>query len=290
MKNVLVTGSNGQLALCIKDRDKDVAGFNFIYVDYDELDITNERKVVAFFEKRKITYCINCAAYTEVDKAESEPEIAKSVNETGTRYLAKSCKEHNAVFIHISTDFVFDGKKSTLYKENDKTNPLSVYGKTKLDGERAIVECLEEYFIIRTSWLYSEYGTNFVKTMLKLGNERDELNIVCDQIGTPTYAGDLAEIILKIISEEQNSFGIYNYSNHGVASWYDFATAIFDENNTEIKVLPITTNLYPTPAKRPSYSMLDKTKIKNVLNIEIPYWRESVRKCLSIIKKKSLLE
>ncbi|WP_299212976.1 dTDP-4-dehydrorhamnose reductase [uncultured Aquimarina sp.] len=285
MKNILVTGGKGQLALCIKDVEKNLPDFNFIYADYDELDITKEEEVKFFLEKEKIEYCINCAAYTAVDNAESEGETAKEVNETGARFLAESCEKYNAVFIQISTDFVFDGKQSFPYTETDKTTPLSVYGVTKLYGENVTISSVQKHFIIRTSWLYSEYGNNFLKTMLRLGEEREELSIVCDQIGTPTYAGDLAKIISKIIIEDSSSYGTYHYSNEGVASWYDFAKAIFEESDIKIKVLPIKTEAYPTPAKRPSYSVMDKTKIKETFKIEIPYWRDSLRKALSKIHK-----
>ncbi len=282
MKNVLVTGGNGQLASCIKDIEKSLVDFNFTYVDYDKLDITKIEQVRSFFEEKKIDYCINCAAYTAVDKAETEVELAESVNDTGVNYLAQSCEQHNAIFIQISTDFVFDGKKSTLYKENDQANPIGVYGLTKLNGEKS-ASSIEKHFIIRTSWLYSEHGNNFLKTMLRLGKEREELSVVCDQIGTPTYAGDLATIILKIIAGNNNSFGTYHYSNEGVASWYDFAKAIFEESKINIKLLPINTEGYPTPAERPSYSVMDKSKIKETFKIEIPYWKDSLRKCLEKI-------
>ena len=283
MKNVLVTGGKGQLASCIKDIQGDYE-FNFIYVDYEDLDITRKDEVITFFEENSIDYCINCAAYTAVDKAETEQELAESVNSLGVQYLVASCKQHNTVFIQISTDFVFDGKQSIPYQEHDNVSPLSVYGQTKLNGESITIATLEKYFVIRTSWLYSEHGNNFLKTMLRLGKERDQLSVVCDQIGTPTYAGDLARIVLKIIDENNDSYGIYHYSNEGVASWYDFAHAIFKESNIDVEVLPIKTEAYPTPAKRPSFSVMDKTKIKKVLHTEIPYWSDSLKKCLINLK------
>jgi len=283
MKNIMVTGGSGQLASCIKDLEREVVGYNFLYVDYDELDISKEEEVIAFFQKKDISYCVNCAAYTAVDKAETEPNTARKVNEKGVKYLAESCKNYNAIFIHISTDFVFDGKQSTFYTEKDNTEPLSVYGSTKLNGEKVTASTIKEHFIIRTSWLYSEHGNNFLKTMLRLGQEKDELSIVCDQIGTPTYAKDLAEIILKIIIEDNKNFGVYHYSNEGVASWYDFAKAIFDISNIKINVLPIKQENYPMPAIRPCFSVLDKSKIKEVLKINIPYWRESLKKAISKI-------
>ncbi|WP_103866234.1 dTDP-4-dehydrorhamnose reductase [Aquimarina sp. I32.4] len=284
MKNILVTGGYGQLATCIKDRIQDLIGFNFIFIDCDELDITNKEEVVSFYSQQKIDYCINCAAYTAVDKAETEPALAKNVNEIGVRNLAESCKEYDSVFIQISTDFVFDGQQSSPYREIDITNPLSVYGSTKLKGEEAAKSSLKKHFIIRTSWLYSEHGNNFLKTMLRLGNEKDEIGVVWDQIGTPTYAGDLASLVIKLITKENKSYGIYHYSNEGIASWYDFAKAIFEESKTEIKLRPILTEAYPTSAKRPCFSVMDKSKIKTTFNIEIPYWKDSLRNALTLLK------
>lgn len=281
MKNVLVTGGKGQLACCLKDISNGLTDYKFIYVDYDELDITEKGEVNSFFKEQGILYCINCAAYTAVDKAENEKELAKSINCDGARNLAEACNQFGATFIQISTDFVFDGQQSVPYQESDKTNPISIYGITKLEGELETAKILREHFVIRTSWLYSEHGNNFLKTMLRLGTERDELNVVCDQIGSPTYAGDLAKVILKIITEKSNCFGTYHYSNEGVASWYDFSMAIFDLAEVNCKVVPIKTKDYPTPAKRPTYSVMDKSKIKEVLNIEIPYWRGSLKKLLN---------
>jgi dTDP-4-dehydrorhamnose reductase len=284
MRTVLVTGGKGQLATCISDLDKKIKDLKFLYVDFDELDITKKENVVSFFSNNKIDYCVNCAAYTAVDKAETEIELAKNVNEKGAQYLAETCNDSDAIFIQISTDFVFDGKSSVAYKEDEKASPLSVYGNTKLQGEIAVAKATKKHFILRTSWLYSEHGNNFLKTMLRLGNEKDKLNIVADQIGTPTYAGDLAALILKIIVDKNTDFGTYHYSNEGVASWYDFAKAIFQEAGKKIKILPIKTSAYPTPAKRPTFSVMDKSKIKNKLNIEIPYWKESMVKCLQMLK------
>jgi dTDP-4-dehydrorhamnose reductase len=248
----------------------------FIFVDYDELDITKEGEVWAFFEMENIDYCINCAAYTAVDKAESEHTLANAINNEGARHLAEACLKYNVVLIHISTDFVFDGNQSRPYSESDITNPLGVYGLGKLHGEQAIISNLRKYFILRTSWLYSEHGHNFLKTMLRLGKERERLSVVCDQIGTPTYAGDLADVILGIINDNTDKYGVYHYSNEGVASWYDFAHAIFDLGRVDCALTPIKTEAYPTPAKRPAFSVMDKSKIKKNLHIEIPYWRESL--------------
>lgn len=283
MKNILVTGGNGQLALCIKDIAIKLDNFNFIFVDIEDLDITNQRDVNAFFNKNNIDYCINCAAYTAVDKAESDKESAKNVNEKGALFLSEACNTYNSVFIQVSTDFVFDGSQSVPYNESDQANPLGVYGTTKLNGELATIKSLREFFIIRTAWLYSEHGNNFLKTMIRLSNDREELSVVSDQIGTPTYAGDLAEVILKIIIEENKQFGIYHYSNEGVASWYDFASAIFEESKINMRVSPIKTEAYPTPASRPAYSVMDKTKINEGLKIEIPHWKDSLKKCLARI-------
>tara|TARA_R110000868_G_scaffold119018_9_gene315323 strand:+ start:1056 stop:1907 length:852 start_codon:yes stop_codon:yes gene_type:complete len=278
--NVLVTGGNGQLALCIKEVSENLSEYNFIFLDYEGLNITNKEDVDIFFNNNNISYCVNCAAFTNVDKSENEKETSKKVNEDGAHFLAKACATNKVKLIQISTDFVFDGEQSFPYKEEDSPNPLGVYGQTKLNGELAVIESIKTYFIIRTSWLYSEYGNNFLKTMLRLGKERDELSVVYDQIGSPTYAKDLAAVVIKIITENRENYGVYHYSNEGVASWYDFAKAIFDESNTKINLLPIKSEAYPLPAKRPSYSVLDKEKIKNTLDISIPYWRDSLKKCL----------
>jgi len=277
MINVLVTGGKGQLASCIKDIDKQYEDLNFIYTDYQELDICDLNQVNAFFKSnQKIDYCINCAAYTAVDKAEIEVDKVFEINATGPKNLAVACREFDTILIQVSTDFVFDGEKDEPYSETDVAKPISVYGASKLQGEQEIIKTLETYFILRTSWLYSEHGTNFMKTMLKLAETRDEISVVSDQIGTPTYAGDLAAVILKIISSKNINFGLYHYSNEGVASWYDFAKAIFEASNIEIKLNPIKTSAYPTPAKRPVYSVMDKTKVKSRLKVEIPFWSESL--------------
>ena len=286
MRNVLVTGSNGQLASCIKDLAKQYDGLNFIYTDYKELDICDLNQVNTFFESHSKThYCINCAAYTAVDKAETEVDKAFEINADGAKNLAIACREFDAILIQISTDFVFDGGKKEPYSETDVAKPIGVYGASKLQGEQEIIKILETYFILRTSWLYSEYGTNFMKTMLKLAETRDEISVVSDQIGTPTYAGDLADVILKIITSNTKSFGLYHYSNEGEASWYDFAKAIFEASNIEIKLNPIKTSAYPTPAKRPLFSVMEKTKIKETLNIEIPFWRETVNKTVNYLSE-----
>jgi len=284
MKKVLVTGANGQLGLCLQELSKLYPTIQFVFSSSKQLDVTNKESVVAVFETTNFDFCINCAAYTAVDLAESDSDKAKEVNELGVRNLGESCKETNTKLIHVSTDFVFDGTSSIPYTENDETKPLSVYGKTKLDGETAIQNILEKFFILRTSWLYSEYANNFMKTMLRLGSERSELGIISDQIGSPTYAKDLARVIVKIIESNSNEYGVYHYSNEGVASWYDFAKAIFDLSNTEIIVNAIPTSSYPTPAERPHYSVLDKSKLKKNLSIEIPYWRDSLKEAISFLE------
>ena len=283
MRNVLVTGSNGQLASCIKDLAKEQKGLHFIYTDYQELDSCNLKQVDKFFKtNQKIDYCINCAAYTAVDKAESDAEKAFEINANGAKNLALVCDEQGAVLIHISTDFVFDGDKTEPYIETDTPKPISVYGASKLKGEVEIQKTLKKHFIIRTSWLYSEHGTNFMKTMLRLAETRDEISVVSDQIGTPTYAGNLADVILKIISSKNTNFGLYHYSNEGQTSWYGFAKAIFEGSNLKIKTTPIKTEAYPTPAKRPVYSVMDKTKITSSLKIEIPLWDGQIKSIINI--------
>ncbi|SFI61685.1 dTDP-4-dehydrorhamnose reductase [Olleya namhaensis] len=280
MINILVTGGNGQLATCIKDIESNHSNLNFIYANSEQLNIADFNAVQQFFNDQFFHYCINCAAYTAVDKAESDQENAKNVNVLGSKNLAIVCAEKKATLIQVSTDFVFNGEKSFAYTETDETDPTGVYGVTKLEGEREVAKNIEQHFIIRTSWLYSENGNNFMKTMINLSQNRDLLNIVADQIGTPTYATDLAQAILKIITTNNTQYGIYHYSNEGVASWYDFAKAIFEESNIYIKVLPIKSEAYPTPARRPHFSVLDKTKIKTNLQIEIPHWRDSLRKAI----------
>jgi len=281
MTTILVTGGNGQLASCIKDVEKQYDDLNFIYTDYLELDICDLNQVRAFFRSNTpIDYCINCAAYTDVDNAETEIDKAFEINARGAKNLALACHEHGVVLIHISTDFVFDGEKTEPYIETDVANPVSVYGASKLQGEVEVQQILKEHFIIRTSWLYSEYGQNFMKTMLRLAETRDEISVVCDQMGTPTYAGDLAEVIVHIIEVKSKKYGIYHYSNTGETSWYDFAKAIFEESKVHIELIPIKTVDYQTLAKRPVFSVLDKHKIKNELNILVPFWRDSLKKAM----------
>ncbi|PHS07675.1 MAG: dTDP-4-dehydrorhamnose reductase [Kordia sp.] len=284
MKRVLVTGANGQLGLCLQEISKLHPTIQFAFSSSKELDITNKESVKIAFETSNYEYCINCAAYTNVDLAESAINKVEEVNVLAVKNLAEVCKLNNTKLIHVSTDFVFDGKSNVPYTEKDETNPLSVYGKTKLDGEKEIQDTLKDFFILRTSWLYSEYANNFMKTMLRLSCERSELGVISDQIGSPTYAKDLARVIVEIIESDSNKYGVYHYSNEGVASWYDFAKAIFDLSNTKIIVNAIPTTAYPTPAERPHYSVLDKSKLKTNLGIEIPYWRASLKEAISLIK------
>jgi len=266
---ILITGTNGQLGRCLQAVSEKYPNYDFYFKNSKQLDITRKEQIDILFAQEKFDFCVNCAAYTAVDKAESDQENAFLVNAEAVKYLAETCKANNTTLIHISTDFVFDGTKGTPYTEDDLPNPINVYGASKLKGEQYIQEILNNYFIIRTSWVYSEYGHNFVKTMLRLGTKRDEISVVNDQIGSPTYAGDLAKAIMEIISAKTTSFGLYHYTNEGTTSWYDFAKTIFEIKEIKIKVNPISSNNYTTQAKRPMYSVLDKTKIKQVFNIII---------------------
>lgn len=280
---VAVTGASGQLGQSLQFIAKNYPEITFHFYNSSELNVTDLEKCKTIFSKMKPDFCINAAAYTAVDKAENEPEKAYSINVTGAENLAKVCKEFDTVLVHISTDFVFDGKASKPYTEKDVPDPTGVYGQTKLDGEKAIQKILEKHFIIRTSWVYSQFGNNFMKTMLRLGVERDSLSIVNDQIGTPTNAVDLAKALMTIIlsynrQPTTNNFGIFHFSNEGQCSWYDFAKKIFEIHKIEIDLHPIPTSSYPTPAKRPSYSVLDKCKIKEFFGIEVRDWEESLKK------------
>lgn len=273
---ILVTGANGQLAQCIKDLEPNFLDSIISYKNSLNLDITNSDQVNTIFKKNNFDWCINCAAYTNVEKAETEKDKAFDVNHLGVKNIALACRDNNTKLIHISTDFVFDGMSSKTYTENDEPNPINVYGLSKLKGEKEVQSLLKEYYIIRTSWLYSEYRNNFLKTILKLSETKSEINVVSDQIGTPTYARDLADAILKIIKTDTCEYGIYNYSNQGEISWYEFATAILKIINSNITAKPILSSNYPTHALRPKFSVLDKTKIKNTFNISIPYWKDSL--------------
>jgi dTDP-4-dehydrorhamnose reductase len=275
---VLVTGANGQLGQAIQFVATNYPNIRFVFCSSLDLDISNKDNCESVFNNEKPDFCINAAAYTAVDKAESEPKKAELINVIGAKNLAESCKNFNTKLIHISTDFVFDGSKKEPYNETDLPSPKGVYGQTKLNGEKAIQEVFDAYFIIRTSWVYSQFGNNFMKTMLRLASERTSLSVVNDQIGTPTNAVDLANAILKIVESKtsNNQYGIYNFSNEGQCSWFDFAKKIFEINQVKIDLIPIPTTQFPTPAARPKYSTLDKSKIKTAFGIEIKPWEQSI--------------
>ncbi|MDE7381821.1 MAG: dTDP-4-dehydrorhamnose reductase [Muribaculaceae bacterium] len=286
MKKVLVTGGNGQLGNCLREVLERETGIEAVFTDVAELDITNPEAVDKFVGDLRPDYIVNCAAYTAVDKAESEDSQAARLNTEAVGNIAKAAARHNARVIHISTDYVFAGDSHRPYAENDEPYPQSIYGRTKLEGEGVLKAFCPDCIIIRTAWLYSEYGGNFVKTMLRIGGATKSIRVVSDQIGTPTYAGDLAECIRTIILKDNPSAGIYHFTNEGVASWYDFAKAIFRLSGMEeeVEVTPIGSEEYPTPARRPLYSVLNKRKIKETFNINIPYWENSLKKCLKQMK------
>lgn len=276
----LVFGASGQLGQCLQHVARTRGFTGLVFLPEEQADILNEDALQAVFAQHQPAYVINCAAYTAVDKAEEEVAAARRVNRDGAENLARHCAKHGAVLLHISTDFVFAGTGNEPLLETDLTEPLSVYGLTKLEGEQAIAAHTNQFFILRTSWLYSEYANNFVKTMLRLGRERDELRVIWDQAGTPTYAIDLAGCLLHIIETQNPHYGLYHYSNEGLTSWYDFAVAIFELGQVDVRAVPIRTAEYPTKATRPTYSVLDKTKAKTQLGITIPHWRESLAVCM----------
>lgn len=282
--NVLITGSNGQLGSELKAVSKNY-NYCFFFSTKEDLNITNEDLLKKYLIQNNIQVIINCAAYTAVDKAEAEQRLADEINYIAVRNIALASKELNIKLIHISTDYVFNGKNYLPYLENDCTGPQSVYGESKLKGEESLVQINPKYsIIIRTSWVYSTFGNNFVKTMVRLGKENKVLGVVCDQIGTPTYARDLAIVILDIIPMlKNNNIELYHYSNEGVASWYDFAKNIMEIANLDCEVNPIQTFEYPTPAHRPYYSVLNKIKIKSSFDINIPYWKDSLKHCLTLL-------
>lgn len=282
--NILVTGSNGQLGSEIKAISSNYS-YNFFFTDRNNIDITSKDNIKEFCKTNNINAIINCAAYTAVDKAESDIENADLINRKAVKKLALVSEELEIKLIHISTDYVFDGKNFKPYCEEYKTNPQGIYGKTKLDGEKEMIKINpKNSIIIRTSWAYSSFGNNFVKTMLRLGAEKESLEVIFDQVGTPTYARDLAKAILDILPKIENQkVEIYNYSNEGVLSWYDFAKEIMRMAKLDCKINPIETFQYPTPAKRPHFSLLNKSKIKSTFNIEIPYWKDSLDECLKIM-------
>ena len=288
MSRILVTGSNGQLGSELQKIASGFSGMNFVFTDVDVLDITNLQAVDDFCKDKGFGFIVNCAAYTAVDKAESDLDMAYKINRDAVKNLAKVASKYNAALIHVSTDYVFDGTSYRPYVEDDTINPQSAYGKTKAEGEFEALK-YDRSIVIRTSWLYSSFGVNFVKTMMKLGSERSELKVIFDQIGTPTYAEDLALNILAIVRfsiENEIKSGIYHFSNEGVCSWYDFAFEIIDFQKYNCSVKSIESKDYPSIVKRPFYSVLNKTKIKSTFNIEIPHWKPSLYKCLNELNSK----
>ena len=287
-KSILVTGSNGQLGSELQQLSGLYGNYTFTFISRNELDLSDSAAIQRWFVDKTFDVIINCAAYTAVDKAESEPALAKAINTTAVATLARIAKEKNISLIHISTDYVFAGKNYKPYSETDLTDPQGIYGQTKLEGEQAMLAIdPAKSIIIRTSWVYSSFGNNFVKTMLRLGREREELGVIYDQVGSPTSARDLALAILAIIQhpklESLTTTEIYHFSNEGVCSWYDFAKAIFELSAIACHVKPIETKDYPTPATRPHYSLLNKAKIKNTFDLTIPYWKDSLIDCLEIL-------
>ncbi len=290
MKNILVTGASGQLGNELQVLMEAYTDFQYFFTTRENLDLSNTQSIKDFFNKNKIDFCINAGAYTAVDKAESEAEMAWQINALAVQTLAECCREHNAVFFHISTDYVYHAGQGLAFTEEDPTAPAGEYARTKLEGEQLALVSNPNSIIFRTSWLYSSFGHNFVKTMMRLGRERDELNVVADQVGTPTYAADLAAVLMdltqKINKGEISMYeigGIYNYSNEGVASWYDFALAIFELKNIQCEVNPIETHEFPTPAQRPPFSLMNKRKIKETFNMKIPHWRDGLKRCLELL-------
>ncbi|WP_019946079.1 dTDP-4-dehydrorhamnose reductase [Hymenobacter aerophilus] len=284
MNKTLVFGGSGQLGQCLQRVAEQRSFTNIVFLAEQQANILDQETLRATFEQHRPAYIINCAAYTAVDKAEDETDLARQVNRDGAENLARLCAEFNATLLHLSTDFVFAGTGNEPLTETDETAPISVYGLTKLEGEQVIAQHAERYFILRTSWLYSEYAGNFVKTMLRLGQERAEMRVIWDQLGTPTYAIDLAGALLHIIESGSTAYGLYHYSNEGVTSWYDFATAIFELGGLPTRAVPIRTAEYPTKATRPTYSVMDKTKIKTTLGLAIPHWRASLVECMGRLK------
>jgi dTDP-4-dehydrorhamnose reductase len=288
MAIILITGAKGQLGSELKEVSKNFYGYDFIFTDIDSLDITSLEKISEFIKKSKPDWIINCAAYTLVDKAEVEPDQALLINGTAVKNITEAIRGSECRFIHVSSDYVYDGSSNVPYNENITANPLSAYGRSKLAGEKyALLH--NGSMIIRTAWLYSSFGNNFVKTILRNAAEKESLKVVFDQTGTPTYAADLAGAIMNIISgvirnQIAMNSGIYNYSNEGVCSWYDFAREIIKESGLTCRVLPVLTKDYPQAAKRPVYSVLDKSKIKENYGLSIPYWRDSLIKCLKLLK------
>jgi len=281
--NILITGSNGQLGNEIRVVSEKYPQFRYFFTDIAELDITNKDEIRKFAAENNIHFIVNCAAYTAVDKAEDDEQTAYLVNCEAVKNIAEIAVERSLKVIHISTDYVFDGASCIPYTEDMPVSPTSIYGKSKLAGEEILMRTAPQPVIIRTSWLYSTFGNNFVKTMIKLGSERDSLNVIFDQVGTPTYAADLAEAIMKILNSEKWISGVYHFSNEGVCSWYDFAKTIHRLAKIDCKVNPIETKDYPVRTPRPFYSVLNKAKIKSTYELEIPHWEESLEKCVDLV-------
>jgi len=286
---ILVTGANGQLGNELRILSNEYTQWQFLFTDVEELDITSKTALTQFFQTNKINYIINCAAYTAVDKAEQETDFARKINKDAVKLLGQMATQYQARLLHVSTDYVFDGTAYCPYREDDETNPTSAYGRTKLEGEKSVYPS-DNVVVVRTSWLYSEFGNNFVKTVLRLADSHPQLRIVADQVGTPTYAYDLAKALLQIIEHSETSgqfqHGIYHFSNEGVASWYDFAITILEIAGIEKEVIPIRTEDFPTPATRPFYSVLDKTKIKTNFNLSIPHWKQALTVCMKNMEVK----
>lgn len=281
---ILVTGANGQLGSELRKLSTTYAQYTFTFLTRDEFPLDDTERIKDYLKSNWFDFLINCAAYTAVDKAESEKGLAYQINANAVGILAAACRDNNIKFLHISTDYVFDGSAKEPYTVDDLTNPQTVYGASKLEGERLAKEENSDAIIIRTSWVYSSFGKNFVKTMLRLFEEKKEINVVNDQIGSPTYAGDLAEVIMKLISSGQWYEGIYHYSNEGEISWYDFANTIKKLSGNTCKIKPIPTSDFPTPAKRPAWSVLEKKKIQQHYGIQFRNWEESLKDCLEEIK------
>ncbi|HHB78695.1 MAG TPA: dTDP-4-dehydrorhamnose reductase [Saprospiraceae bacterium] len=292
MKKILVTGGDGQVGMELQNLQPHYPGFTFRFTDAKDLDITDSVAIHDYFDDFRPDYVFNCAAFTAVDKAEEAVDIALKVNALGAEILAKAAQKYQSKMFHISTDYVYDSSQNTPYIEGDSAHPGGIYAITKYLGDKAVLDALPSAIILRTSWVYSSYGHNFVKSMQKFGQERDQLNIVYDQIGTPTYAHDLAKAMMDIAQKFENKEldaaninGVFHYSNEGVASWYDFAMAIFELDGITCDVRPILSKEYPTPARRPPFSLMDKGKFKSTFGLTIPYWRESLKTCLQEIRK-----
>jgi len=284
MTTILITGSNGQLGNEMQQAAIRFPDFKFIYTDVEDLDICDKAALDTFIKNNAVNVIVNCAAYTAVDKAEDDVELCYKINAEAVRNIGEVAAANNIKVVHVSTDYVFDGTNYVPYTEDQPVCPATVYGKSKLDGEKALLEACSQSLIIRTAWLYSSFGNNFVKTMMKLGTERDSLNVIFDQVGTPTYAADLADAILKVISHDTFVPGIYHFSDEGVCSWYDFTKTIHRIAGITCDVQPIETKDYPARTPRPHYSVLNKAKIKSTYGIMIPHWEASLVRCISILK------